>query len=69
MINTNSDVYVTPNGGFSGWTARLQYFPNATNPQTAWDIYKQGYGASMFSSYNIKVSFTKNGVESNGFTI
>jgi len=69
MINTDADVYVTPNGGFSGWTGKLQYFPNATNPQTAWDIYKEGYGGSMFASYNVKVSFTKNGVESNGFTI
>jgi len=69
MINTSADVYVTPSGGFSGWTGKLQYFPNATNPQTAWDIYKIGYGGSMFSSYNVKVSFTKNGVESNGFTI
>lgn len=69
MINNSADVYVTPNGGFSGWTAKLQYFPNASNPETAWDIYKQGYGSSMFSSYNIKVTFSKNGVESNGFTI
>lgn len=69
MINNSADVYITPNGGFAGWTAKLQYFPNATDPETAWEIYKEGYGSSIFSSYNIKVSFTKNGVESSGFTI
>jgi len=69
LVNTNSDVYVTPNGGFSGWTSKLQYFEHATDPQTAWDIYRQGYGGSMFSNYNIKVAFMENGNESKSFTL
>ena len=69
LVNTTSDVYVTPNGGFSGWTSKLQYFPNATDPQTAWDIYRQGYGGSMFSNYNIKVAFMENGNETKSFTL
>jgi hypothetical protein len=69
LVNTTSDVYVTPNGGFSGWTSKLQYFENATDPQTAWDIYRQGYGGSMFSNYNIKVAFMENGNESKSFTL
>jgi hypothetical protein len=69
MIDNGADVYVTPNGGFSGWTSKFQYFPNATDPQTAWNIYKQGYGGSFFSKYNIKVAFLENGTETNSFSI
>jgi len=69
LVNTNADLYITPNGGFSGWTSKLQYYPNATDPQTAWNIYKQGYGGSMFSNYNVNVSFTENGNVVNSFTI
>ena len=45
-INNDANVYVTPNGGFSGWTAKFQYYPNSIDPQTAWNIYQQGYGAA-----------------------
>jgi len=72
-ISTNSDVYVTPSGGFSGWTAKFQYYPNSTDPQTAWDIYRKGYGASwlsnIFGKYQIKVAFKDNGTETGSFTI
>jgi len=60
-INQNANVYVTPAGGFSGWTAKFQYFPNPTNPQTAWDIYQQGYGSGFLSNllgkYKIQMNF------------
>jgi len=38
-IDSSAPVYVTPMGGFSGWTSRFQYWPETTNPQKAWDIY------------------------------
>jgi len=65
-VNTNSSVYLTPNGGFSGFTSKFQYFPNATDPQTAWNIYTQGYGASWWQntfggSYQVQVSLLQNG--------
>ena len=73
MVNSNADLYITPKGGFSGWTSKLQYFPNSTDPQTAWNIYQKGYGANflsnMFGSYQVKVSFLENGNESNSFTV
>jgi len=73
MINQNADVYVTPSGGFSGWTAKFQYYPNSTDPQTAWNIYQKGYGASwlsnIFGNYQIQVSFTENGTTTSSFTI
>jgi hypothetical protein len=73
QIYPEQSVFVTPYGGFSGWTAKFQYYPNALNPQEAWDIYQKGYGqswlSSIFGRYQIKVSFIENGTENNSFTI
>jgi hypothetical protein len=70
-IDANAPVYVTPMGGFSGWTSRFQYWPDATNPQKAWDIYKAGYGGSLLSSlfgkYTIKVSLMEGDTEDSSF--
>ncbi|NDA89459.1 MAG: hypothetical protein EBY20_00885 [Alphaproteobacteria bacterium] len=72
-INQNADVYVTPAGGFAGWTSKFQYFPNSTNPQTAWNIYQKGYGknwlSNLFGKYQVKVTFSNNGTDTGGFTI
>jgi hypothetical protein len=72
-INQNANVYVTPSGGFAGWTAKFQYFPNSTDPQTAWNIYQKGYGKSflsnLFGKYQVKVTFSNNGTDTGGFTI
>jgi hypothetical protein len=72
-INVNSDLYVTPNGGFSGWTTRFQYVADATNPQTAWDMYKKGYGGSLlgelFGKYSVKLLLLENDKESSSLTI
>jgi hypothetical protein len=73
QINDNANVYVTPNGGFSGWTAKFQYYPNAIDPQTAWNIYQQGYGSSMlsniFGKYQVKISLVENGADTSSLTI
>jgi len=72
-INSTSNVYVTPNGGFSGWTSKFQYYPNPIDPQTAWNIYQQGYGASilskLFGKYQVKFSLIENGSENSSLTI
>lgn len=72
-INSNANVYITPNGGFAGWTSKFQYYPNATDPQTAWNIYKSGYGGSLVSSvfgnYQIQLSFLENGNQTSSITI
>ena len=71
-VNNNSNIHVTPMGGFNGWTANLQYFPNPTNPQEAWNIYTKGYGGSMFSnlfgSYQVKISLVENGTTQSSVT-
>ena len=72
-INNNSNIYVTPKGGFDGWTSKLQYYPNALNPQDAWNIYIKGYGGSMFSnlfgSYKVEISLVENGTTQSTVTI
>lgn len=62
-INPNSNIYVTPNGGFDGWTSKLQYYPNSLNPQDAWNVYRKGYSdwSSVFSGYQVQVSLVENG--------
>jgi hypothetical protein len=71
-INQDASVYITPSGGFSGWTSKFQYFPNSTDPQAAWNIYKAGYGNSwltdLFGKYQVKVSFSNNGTENSSYT-
>jgi hypothetical protein len=71
-INSSAPVYLTPDGGFSGWTSKLQYFPNATDPQTAWNIYVAGYGgsvSSLFSNYKVKVAVYNGNSETSSLTI
>ena len=70
-INNNADVYVTPSGGFSGWTSRLQYFPSSLNPQEVWNIYSKGYSnfLSMFNAYQVQISLVENGTTQSSITI
>ena len=69
-IDSSSNVYVTPNGGFSGWTSAFQYWPDSCNPQKAWNIYKKGYGGSMLGNlgkYSVKVSLMEGETEDASF--
>jgi hypothetical protein len=70
-VNNNSNVYVTPNGGFEGWTSKFQYYPDSLNPQQAWNIYTQGYSSwsSMFNSYQVQISLVENGTTQSSVTI
>lgn len=70
-INNNSNIFVTPSGGFDGWTARLQYFPTSLNPQEAWNIYSKGYSdwSSMFNAYQVQISLVQNGNTQSSVTI
>jgi hypothetical protein len=72
-ISAKSNVRITPNGGFDGATSSFQYWPNATNPQEAYNIYKNGYGGSilgnLFNKYRIKIAFLDDNVETSSFEI
>jgi len=70
-INNNANIYVTPSGGFEGWTAKLQYYPNSINPQEAWNIYTKGYSnwSSAFNAYQVQISLVENGNTQSSVTI
>ena len=77
--NNNASIYVTPkvnsvkDGGFSGWTSSFRYMPYASNPQEAYNIYKDGFGGSIVanavSKYRLRFSLIKDNKESGGFEI
>jgi hypothetical protein len=73
LISPNAPVYVTPDGGFSGWTSNFQYWANSIGPNDAWHIYKKGYGGSwlsnIFGRYSVKVSVMEGDTEESSFTI
>jgi hypothetical protein len=74
-INNSSDIYITPSGGFNGWTSNLQYYPGPLNPQEVWNIYSKGYTgsylnwSSMFNTYQVKLSIIENGQPKSSLTI
>jgi len=72
-VNNNAKIFVTPTGGFDGWTSKLEYYPNSLNPQDAWNIYSKGYRGGFFSnlfgSYDVEISLLENGTTTNSVTI
>jgi len=72
-VDYNSPVLVTPSGGFAGFTSNVQYWGSASNPQEAWNIYKQGYGGSalgnLFNKYRVKVTFLEDNQPGGSFEI
>ena len=71
-VNSLANIYVTPGGGFDGWTSKFQYFPSPLNPQEAWNIYRAGYAspyANMFGTYQLRVSLIENGNAKSTVTI
>ena len=67
IINNATDINVTNNGGFSGWTTNFKYWSDASNPQEAYNIYKSGFGGSILgnalSKYRLQVSFLKDNIQ------
>jgi len=70
-VNNSANVYITPLGGFEGWTSKFQYYPSSLNPQEAWNIYKKGFSSwsSMFNAYQVQVSLVENGTTQSSITI
>jgi len=62
-MNADASIYLTPGGGFSGFTNRFQYWNTYMNPQEIWNIYKRGPGGNIFSNllnqYKIQFNFIK----------
>jgi hypothetical protein len=72
-VNPAANILVTPNGGFNGFTSNFQYWPTATNPQQAYNIYKDGFGGSvfgnLFNKFRLKVSLLEDNREKGSFEI
>ncbi len=70
-IANNAPVYVTPLGGFSGYTSNIHYYGDALNPQQAYNIYRAGYGGTGIGGfpYEIQISYLKDGEQQGSFTI
>ena len=72
-VDNNADIFVTPGGGFSGWTTSFKYWSDASNPQEVYNIYKAGFGGSilgnLFNKYRLKFAVVKDNKEVGGFAI
>jgi len=73
--NATDNIFVTPDGGFKGWTSNFKYWNDSSNPQQVYNIYKDGYGGSAFGSitgsmankYSLKFSFMENNKEKTSY--
>jgi hypothetical protein len=69
-IVTDSDIFV---GNFNAHLAKIQRITSPVDPQTAWSNYMSGNGGNslkkMFSSYEVDISFKKDNVEQQKFSI
>lgn len=67
-MNPASNIYVCPEGGFSGYISNFRYIANSVSPTEAYDIYKSGYSgtsaiSSVFDKYRIKFAFVEDNKE------
>jgi len=72
-VDNNMDINVTHGGGFSGWTSSFKYWSHASNPQEAYNIYKDGFGGSILgnalSKYRLRFSMVKDNEVRGSFEI
>ena len=72
-VDNDMDINVTPNGGFSGWTSAFKYWAHASNPQEAYNIYKDGFGGSILgnalSKYRLRFSMVKDNEVQGSFEV
>ena len=70
--NTNSNLRITPNGGFDGYTGSIKYIPDRINPQQAYELYKKGPGGSALgglNKYKVRVALMEDGDEKQSFEL
>ena len=71
-IQSNDNFYITPSGGFSGYTSRFRYWPNAISPQDVWDVYRDGFSSgfmNFFEQVRLKMTLMSNGMERGSVTL
>jgi len=73
QVDAKTNLYLTPLGGFNGWTSKLQYWDTPSDPQKAWNTYKAGYGSGLFNSllgkYQVQISVLKDNQPTTSVTI
>jgi len=72
LVDANAGAMITPDGGFSGYTSNFMYWSTPCDPQTAWNLYRQGYNGSMlgsFTQYGLRLSLLKGSQEAGSVTI
>ena len=71
-IANDQPIYISPLGGFSGYTSRVQYFQESLDPQAVYNIYRAGYGGKGIMDsfpYSLKLSFLKDNQEQGSLAI
>ena len=72
-MDKEAPIYLTPDGGFSGNTAKFRYYARSISPREAYQVYKEGPGGNMLTDllnkYKLKVQFLKDNEEINGFEL
>ena len=68
------DIFITPGGGFKGWTARAQYMDHDSTPEEVYEIYRNGFGyigqlSSYLSDYRVRFALMHDGSEEGAFEI
>lgn len=59
------NLVITPEGGYGGFISKIRFYNRSITPQTAWDIYREGYGGSFLNyadRYNLKMMFYEESV-------
>ncbi len=71
--NNNSNLLITPNGGFDGFTSNIKYIPDRINPQQAYDLYKEGPGSGGVlggaNKYKVRVALLEDNNETSSWEI
>lgn len=70
VVPGDSDLIITPEGGFSGFTTNIQYYDDSKNPTEIYKIYKVGHKGSgffknMFGRYRLSVSIIDGNADNN----
>ncbi len=64
-IDKLANVYLTPDGGFSGYLNKFRYYARTMSPREAYEIYKEGSGTDgvmgMLGNYKFNFAFGKSG--------
>jgi len=63
QTDSEASMDLTPAGGFSGYTARFNYWNDAISPQQAWNVYRSGPGGNILTNllgqYRVQLNFLK----------